>query len=49
MSNKIGEEFEGIVSAITDEGITVQIFLTRLRVLFHDLLERNGVIPVDQI
>ena len=26
MSNKIGEEFEGIVSAITDEGITVQIF-----------------------
>ena len=26
MSNKIGEEFDGIVSAITDEGITVQIF-----------------------
>ena len=26
MSNKIGEEFEGVVSAITDEGITIQVF-----------------------
>ena len=26
MSNKIGEEFDGIVGAITDEGVTVQIF-----------------------